>query len=576
TGRLVATVPGKRFEIPARGTLTIGTEAMLAHASLWSIEEPNLYRVASHVGSQGTAADHTETTFGIRSIRFDADRGFFLNGKSVKIKGTCNHQDHAGVGIAVPDSIHSDRVAALKKMGSNGWRTAHNIVSTEFLDACDRQGMMVMAETRAMASTPEGLSELERMVKRDRNHPSIVIWSLANEEYFYQGIPTGARIVSSMKRLAKKLDPTRPVTAAMNGGWVAEGVSSVVDVQGFNYWNGGLPGSKSTHKADAPPTTDIDAFHRQFPKQPCVGTEVTNGGATRGIYEEDPARGYVAIYKAGFPESTVEAEVVWSAFDERPFLSGSFTWVGFDYRGEPNPYDHVCISSQSGIVDTCGFPKDVYYYYKSWWGAEPVLHLFPHWNWPGKEGSLIEVRCYSNLDSVELFLNGKSLGSKPVVRNSHVTWSVKYEPGAIEARGSKDGRVALTERRETTGAPAKLVLRPNRSSLVADRMDTSAVSVEVQDAQGRLMPTASMKVHFKLTGPGKIIGLGNGDPACHEADKPDAPDAAMRSAFNGLCLVLVQTTERAGTIHLEASADGVASAAVEIENKVAVVQPSLA
>jgi beta-galactosidase len=250
-------------------------------------------------------------------------------------------------------------------------------------------------------------------------------------------------------------------------------------------------------------------------------------------------------------------------------------WTGFDYRGEP-AFDHICISAQSGAVDTCGFPKDSFYYYKAWWSAEPVLHLFPHWNWHGKEGSTIEVRCFSNLESVELFVNGTSQGSKPVVRNSHVTWQVKYEAGAIEARGSKGGKVVLTERRETTGAAAKLVLRPNRSKLAADRMDTSAVTVKVQDAEGRLMPTASHKVSFKLTGPGKIIGVGNGDPSCHEADRPDATDAAVRSAFNGLCLALVQATAEAGTIHLEASAEGLPSVSVEIESGAVVAAATLA
>jgi len=349
----------------------------------------------------------------------------------------------------------------------------------------------------------------------------------------------------------------------------------VVDVQGFNYWNGGLPDSKS-HKQGAPKAADIDAFHRQFPKQPCIGTEMANGDSTRGIYEEDPARGHVAGYKAGCLDCIVESEVWWPVFDKRAFLSGGFTWVGFDYRGEPNPYDHVCISSQSGIVDTCGFPKDVFYYYKSWWGVEPVLHLFPHWNWSGREGSKVNVRCYSNLDSVELFVNGKSMGSKAMARNSHLTWVVHYEPGAIEARGSKNRQVVLVDRRETTGTPAKLALRANRSTLAADRKDTSAITIEVQDFQGRIMPTASNKVHLKLTGPGKIIGVGNGDPGCHEADRPDAPDVALRSAFNGLCLVLVQASNQTGTIRLEASADGLVSAAVEINNVAAAVSPRLA
>jgi beta-galactosidase len=368
SGKTVAAVARSPFDISAHGSQTLQTQASLPQAMLWSVDEPNLYSLVTQIECGGRVTDHDEATFGIRSIRFDPDHGFFLNGKHVKIKGTCSHQDHAGVGIAVPDRIHSDRVALLKQMGSNGWRTAHNIVAPEVLDACDRQGMMVMAETRLMASTPEGLSELERMIRRDRNHPSIIIWSLANEEYFYQGNPTGARIVSSMKLLAKKLDPTRPVTVAMNGGWVSEGVSAVVDVQGFNYWSGKLPDEKSG-KPGLPEYTDIDNFHLRFPKLSTVGTETANGKSARGIYETDPKRGYVSAYKVDCSDCKMDAEKWWTIFDERAFLSGGFTWAGFDYRGEPNPYDHVSISSQSGILDTCGFPKDVYYYYKSWWGS---------------------------------------------------------------------------------------------------------------------------------------------------------------------------------------------------------------
>jgi beta-galactosidase len=572
-GKLVATTQAKTFEIDAQGKLTLEAQVVLQQAALWSLEEPNLYRVVTQIESRGSVTDIDEATFGIRSIRFDPDHGFFLNEKPVKIQGTCNHQDHAGVGIAVPDRIHYDRVASLKQMGSNAWRTAHNPVAPEVLDACDRLGMMVMAETRLMASTPEGLSELERMIRRDRNHPSIVIWSLANEEYFYQGTPIGARIVSSMKRLAKELDPTRPVTAAMNGSW-GKGVSAVVDVQGFNYWNGGVPDEKSDKPA-LPVNTDIDNFHLRFPKQPTVGSETGNGHGTRGIYENDPERGYVSTYKANCPDCKTTAETWWTIYDARAFLSGGFTWTGFDYRGEPNPYDHVSISAQSGILDTCGFPKDIFYYYKSWWGSEPVLHLFPHWNWDGKEGQELDVRCYSNLDSVELFLNGKSLGLKSIVRNGHLTWTVKYEPGAIEARGFKNGRVVLTERRETTGKPAKLILRPNLSKIAANGEDVSSIAVEVQDAQGRIMPTASNKIRFKLTGPGKIIGIGNGDPSCHEADKPDFPDSAGRSSFNGLCMVFVQATKQAGTILLDVSADDLESARVEIQSNAAESRPSV-
>ena len=573
TGKVVATAPPTAFEIAPWAGATLQTRASLLHPALWSLEKPTLYRVLSVVESGGKTTDHDDVTFGIRSIRFDSEQGFFLNGKPVKLKGTCNHQDHAGVGIAIPDRIHSDRVAVMKQMGSNAWRTAHNPVATEFLDACDRQGMMVMAEVRMMASTPEGLSQLERMIRRDRNHPSVIIWSLANEEYFYQGTPTGARIVGSMKRLAKKLDPSRPVTGAMNGGW-GRGMSAVVDVQGFNYWNGGLPGEKESAR-DKPKSADIDAFHKNFLNQPTVGTEVSNASSSRGVYENDPKAGYVTAFSLK-SDSVTDAEQWWKIFDERPFLSGGFAWVGFDYRGEPNPYDRVSISSQFGCVDTCGFPKDIFFYYKSWWGSEPVLHLFPHWNWDGKEGEGLQVRCYSNLDSVELLLNGKSLGSQTVPRNSHVGWIVKYEPGVLEARGFKGSHVVLTERHETTDASSQLMLRPSLGQIPADGEEVSAIAVEIHDSKGRVVPTARNELQFKITGPGRIIGVGNGDPSCREQDKPESPDAALRSAFNGLCMIFIQSTKQSGTIRLEVSGDNLNSAYVDIGSVVSKLRPAVA
>jgi beta-galactosidase len=570
-GKLIATVPPKHFEIPAHGTLKAETQAILHQASLWSIEEPNLYRVVTQIVSRGNVTDHDDVTFGVRSIRFDPNQGFFLNGKLVKIKGTCNHQDHAGVGIAVPNRIHFDRVAALKQMGSNAWRTAHNPVAPEFLEACDRQGMMVMSEVRMMASTPEGLSELESLIRCGRNHPSIIIWSLANEEYFYQGTLTGARIIASMKLLANKLDSTRPVTVAMNGGW-GRGMSGVVDVQGFNYWNGEMPDERHSGPR-LPAYHDIDEFHLKFPNQPTIGSETANDRGTRGIYESDPDRGYVAQYSAISSDQS-SAEEWWSIYDQRSFLSGGFTWTGFDYRGEPGPYDLASINSQTGILDTCGFPKDVYFYYKACWGSEPVLHLFPHWNWIGRESQNIVVRCYSNLDSVELFLNGKSLGSKSIVRNAHLAWEVKYQPGSIEARGSKNGHVVLTALRETTSAPAKLICRPSLSEISADGEDVSAIAVEVHDSSGRIVPVASNKITFRLAGPGRIIGVGNGDPSCREADKPASPRAAERSAFNGLCMAFLQASKQAGNIQFAVSSEGLESATVVIRSMPANLRPA--
>lgn len=566
-GKQVASAQSKPAKLPAWASYTFAAQTVVNHPLLWSIEEPHLYHALTTVESEGVVTDREETTFGIRNLRFDADKGFFLNDKPVKMKGTCNHQDHAGVGAALPDRLQYYRIERLKDMGSNAYRTSHNPPTPELLDACDRLGMLVMDETRMMSSTPEGLSELERLIRRDRNHPSVVIWSLGNEER-EQGTERGARIVATMKRLARELDPTRPVTVAMNGSW-GKGVSSVVDVQGFNYANAGGRGGAIAGK-------NIDDFHAKFPRMPTVGSETASSYFTRGIYVNDKEKGYVSAYDVNFPGYADGTEGWWKTYAARPFVAGGFAWTGFDYRGEPSPYGWPCISSHFGALDTCGFPKDIFYYYKSWWGAKPVLHLFPHWNWNDKEGQEIDVWCYSNLDSVELFLNGTSLGAKAVERNSHVAWKVKYAPGVVEARGTKNGQVALTDRRETTGAAAKLALRPDRQEIAADGEDMSVITVEVLDAQGRLVPVASNEVTFKIIGAARLIGLGNGDPSCHEPDKPTSPIEGKRSAFNGLCMAFVQTLKQPGEVRVEAAAAGLASAVVILQSEPAKLRPAVA
>jgi beta-galactosidase len=423
-------------------------------------------------------------------------------------------------------------------MGSNACRTSHNPPTPEFLDACDRMGMLVLDETRMMSSNPEGLSELERLVKRDRNHPSVFLWSLGNEEP-EQGNTRGARIVRTMKALQQKLDPSRLATTAMNNGYGGVGVSTVVDVQGFNYNDG-----------------QIDGYHRAHPQQPMIGTETASTLATRGIYANDKARGYMSAYDTEKPAWGNTAEEWWSFYDEREFLAGGFAWTGFDYRGETTPYKWPCISSHFGILDTCGFAKDTAYYYKTWWGAEPVLHLLPHWNWEGKEGQEIEVWAYCNQDSVELFLNGASLGSQPVKKNGHLEWKVKYAPGAIEARASKGGKVVMTESRETAGPAAKIVAVADRPQIAADGQDVAVIHVTIVDAQGRTVPLADNKVTFAVSGAGSVLGVGNGDPSCHEPDK-----ASERSAFNGLCMAIVQSRRgEPGSIAISVTSPGLEAA----------------
>ena len=540
-GTAVATLTATPIAIPAWASREFEQQAEIASPALWSIEQPNLYSVETSVEAAGSPVDQSQTSFGIRSIRFDANNGFFLNGQHVEMKGTCNHQDHAGVGAALPDRLQYYRIVRLKEMGSNAYRTSHNQPTPELMDACDKLGMLVMCETRMMDSTPEGLSQLERMVRCHRNHPSIVIWSLGNEEP-EQGTERGARIETTMKRLVNRLDGSRPVTQAMNYGWGGKGASNVVDVQGFNY----------NHDR-------IDQFHKDYPNLPMVGSETASTVSTRGIYANDAVKGYLRAYDTEHPQWASEAEVWWKFYDARPFLAGGFAWTGFDYRGEPTPYSWPCVNSHFGILDLCGFPKDNFFYYQAWWGNKPVLHLFPHWNWAGKEGQEIEVWVHSNLDRVELFLNGQSLGSQNVTRNIHLMWKVKYSAGILEAKGFKGNQQVLAERRETTGAAAALVLRPDRARIAADGEDVSVVTAEVVDAQGRQVPVADNALTFRVSGSGWLLGLGNGDPSCHEMDK-----AGSRQAFNGLAMAIVQASKQAGEIHVEASSPGLASGTVTI------------
>ncbi len=524
--------------VGAGDQVVVSMTGKIAAAKMWSLEERNLYRLVTVVELDGKVVDQDETRFGVRTIAWDDQRGFLLNGKVVKIKGMCNHQDHAGVGAAVPDSIQTYRIQRLKDMNCNGLRTTHNTPAAEVLDACDELGVLVMDETRQFSSSEEGLSELARMIRRDRNRPSVVIWSLANEEP-EQSTARGIAIMTTMKREARRLDPTRLVTAAMNGGW-GVGVTQVVDVMGFNY------GGAHIARLD-----NIAEFRAKFPTKPAVGTETASTVSTRGVYENDPLRGYVSAYDVNHPSWATTAEDWWSYYDERAWLAGGFCWTGFDYRGEPTPYGVPCISSHFGVMDTCGFAKDNFHYYRVWWGGEPAMHLFPHWNWEGKEGQEILVWCYANCESVELFVNGTSVGSQTVKKNGHLEWKVKYVPGVIEARGSSGGKVVLTERRETAGPAARLVVETSQKQLRADGKDCCQVNVRVVDAKGLMVPTAVNMLTFTVEGPGKVIGVGNGDPSCHEPDK-----ASQRSAFMGMAAAFVQAGTTAGDVRVKVNSRG--------------------
>lgn len=509
----------------------ISQKGSVQKPSLWSPETTGLYRVLTEVVENGNVVDTYETNFGIRTIEINT-QGLFLNGKLYQVKGTANHQDFAGIGVALPDKINEYKIRLLKEMGSNGYRPAHNPPTPEVLDICDRLGMLVLDENRLLSSSENGLNDLTTLLYRDRNHPSVFMWSMENEETI-QGTVMGTRILETMVETSHRIDSTRPVTAAMNHGWNSGGYSDVLDVVGYNYGDKRLQYVKD---------------HENYPQRKMFVTESTSFVSTRGEYEINKEKGYVSNINSYTPNWGPEPGKDWEQIILYPFLGGSFVWTGFDYRGEPTPYLWPCVSSHFGIMDFCGFPKDGYFAYKAAWTNTPLVHIFPHWNWPGKEGKPIKVYAYTNCEEVELFLNGKSLGKKISVPFTKLEWELVYKPGKLEARGYNKGKAIVKDIVETTTGPSQIALNSDCSTLKADGCDVAVIRIAIKDAKGNVVPTADNLVTFSIEGPGRIIGTGNGNPSSHEPDK-----ANQRMAFNGLCLVLVQTDKTAGEIRLKAS-----------------------
>jgi beta-galactosidase len=385
-------------------------------------------------------------------------------------------------------------------MGSNAIRTSHNPPTPELLDACDRLGMLVLDENRLMGINEEHFSCLERLIKRDRNHPSVILWSLGNEEWAIEGNITGKRIAKTMQDFALKLDSSRTITAASSGGWNT-GIGTVTQVIGYNYIFHG----------------DIDSHHVKFPWQPGVGTEESNVKQTRGVYETVDEKAHMQL--TNFVDGRMITERGWKFYAERPFLAGLFYWTGFDYRGESNPYLWPAVINQSGMVDLCGFPKDIFYYLKSWWGKDPMLHILPHWNWRSSESKEIKTYVFSNCEEVELFINNKSLGTKNMPLNGYLEWDVNYQPGALSAKGYKNGKEIIFNKVETTGEEKSIYLKADREIIKANGEDVSVITVQVNDANGLKVPTAGNDISFSIEGEGKIIGVGNGDPSSHEVDR---------------------------------------------------------
>lgn len=536
-GATVAENTSAPFALHAGHETNVPQSLPVASPALWSPETPNLYRLVSEVRAKGAAtSDRYETPFGIRTIRFDPAEGLLLNGKKYVIRGTGVHQDHAGVGTALPDAVQEFRIRRLKEMGVNTYRTAHHPHSPVILEACDRLGMLVVDENRRFDDTPETLGQVERLIRRDRNHPSVILWSLGNEEFKdqMQGEPWGEPIARRIQALVKQLDPTRQTMMPMNNDW-GKGFSHIVDVMGFNYLKLG----------------DADKFHADFPHIPAISSEESSAVSTRGIYVEDRVRAYVTAYANKVPPWGSPNEQWLPYFEKRPWVAGVLMWAAFDWRGEQWPYDWPAINCQFGVLDTCGFAKDSFYFLQAWWSGRDVLHLLPHWNWAVRDKEPITVRAYTNFDEVELFLNDQSLGRQAVPRGGFPEWPVAYAAGVLRADGYRAGKLVRTTKVETTGPAAALTLTPDRATIRADGEDCALVTVSAVDTEGRTVPTANDAVEFELSGPGRIIGVGNGDPACHEPDQ-----GTRRSLFNGYAQVIVQTTKQAGAVTLTARAPG--------------------
>ena len=552
-GREVAKSESSTIMLRAKQTLNSQLLTLnLNTPHLWSPDDPYLYKVETTVKVDGRVTDVYETTTGIRDVEFDADRGFLLNGQPLKLKGVNMHQDHAGVGAAIPDALQAWRIKQLKKMGCNAYRASHNPMTPALLDICDREGILVIDENRLTGINEEHLRLLERMIKRDRNHPSVILWSNGNEEWGMENTIQGTRIAAAMREYTHLLDPTRHSTIANAGG--REMVKGL-DVVGFNYIV----------------QNDVDNQKKNNPTWKIVGTEETTGCGTRGWYFKDekyPGR-MVSLNRTMEQNYENIIERGWKFYDERPWAAGLFYWTGFDYRGEPNPLSYPAHDSEFGILDYCGFPKDEAYYLKSWWTDEPVLHIFPHWNLQGHEGEEVEVWAYSNCDEVELTVNGKKLGRQPMPRNGHLKWKAVYQPGRVEAIGYKNGKRILTKTIETTKAATKVVLKADRQQIAADGQDMAIVNIELHDQKGRFVPNACPVLTFCLEGDANIIGCGNGDPSYLGSDHPDKQPCHTFSipAFNGRAQVLIQSGKLPSTVTLKCTADGLKYGLLTITTK---------
>ncbi len=573
-------------ELSATGQIELEQALSVPNYELWTLENPALYTLETTLSESGKPLDNYTTTFGFRSYAFDAENGFSLNGVRTKLKGVCLHHDLGSLGAAFNERAMERQLEIMKGMGVNAIRTSHNPPDPKVLDLCDRMGLLVMDEMFDIWES--GKSEfdyslywdewhekdLRDFVTRDRNHPSIVMWSIGNEiiEQYNHNDSIGGVIAQELAGIVRELDD-RPILTANNETSPDNPIIKLggLDIVGYNY-----------HHEEYLSVPD------RFPGKPFVATETNSALATRGHYDlpSDSIRiwphRWDEVFKDGNPDNTVSAydhviapwgsnhEDTWRVVGNNDFISGMFIWTGFDYLGEPTPYVWPSRSSYFGVVDLAGFPKDTYYFYQSVWSEDTMLHVFPHWTatsadltgW--EQGQLVDVWAYyNNADEAELFLNGKSLGVKSKGDDSyHVMWRVPFETGELKAVSRKDGEVVMTKQIVSAGEPAKISLIADRNILKADGYDLAFVTVEVLDTNGNIVPNANNEISFDVSGSGKLKAVDNGDPVSHQSFLSNE-----MKAFHGKCLAIIQADKQQGTIKLSASAEGLEGMIIELRTK---------
>jgi beta-galactosidase len=569
----------------------------VANPDLWSLETPNLCSIRTMVQSDGKMVDDYRTPFGIRDIRYDVDKGFFLNGQPVKMQGMCIHHDGGSVGAAVPIGVWERRLQELKNMGCNAIRLSHNPPAPELLDLLDRMGFLVMDESFDEWKSPKvrqgyagyfddwSQRDLTDMLHRDRNHPSIVIWSVGNE-IPEQTHTNGADILRPLVETCHREDPTRPVTSTCDNVFTDKASATpdflnLLDIVGYNY----------VDRWGTRRETMYDDDRHAFPQRKMIGTESSVVGA-RGDYFAPAFPGATSGKRPpGYTLSMVRTEQLWKFIKVHDYVIGDFGWTGIDYLGESRWPSKL---AASGMLDTCGFPKDNYYFYQSLWTTNLMLHLFPHWTWKGREGQVIPVLCYTSCDTVELFLNGRSFGVKSLefprqgtsggwnsyahpqqptgtTADLHLSWDVPYEPGTLKAVGYKYGRQVCVEEIHTAGDPAAVVVSSDRDSLHADARDVAHLTVTIVDKDGNTVPGATNLVSFDIQGPASLIGVDSGNPTSHESYK-----TSERLAYHGQCLGIIQSTRATGGIRVNVRARGLKPASVALKAQApSVEEPAL-